>query len=149
MAKSEKEYQADTSAELNRFNLLLLGLNRKQKRLILVFGDGFLLGFSFYAALVLRSGLPSLVYLETLYTLFATLMVVGVAILWILGFYRAFIRAFEFNTVNILIGSVIVTGMFIAAYSYFVPSVFVPRSVPIIFMLLSFVLIGASRMIAR
>ena len=149
MAKSENNYPADTSATINRFNMFLLGLSRKQKRLVLVIGDGFLLGFSFYAALVLRLGAPSPQYLQSLYPVFAIMIVTGVLVLWILGFYRAFIRAFEFSTVNILIGSMIIIGMLIAAFAYFVPTVWLPRSVPIIFVLLAFVLIGASRVVAR
>ena len=127
----------------------LHGLTRKQKRLILVINDAMVFVTSLFISFVLRLGIPDVAFIQMLIPLSAIVAAGGIFALGYLGFYRTLIRAFEFRTVNILAAGIVIAGLIIAAYDYFDPSLSIPRSIPIIFVMVSFILIGTSRVVAR
>lgn len=130
-------------------NRIFLNMNRSQKRYIVFIIDFLLLFTSVWFAYLLRISFPSGFFWSDIFPLAIMAAISGVFILWLTGFYNALIRAFEFRTVNLLLFGVIVTAMMMYTYSYLSPETFLPRSVPLIFVLLALVSIGTSRIIAR
>ncbi|MEM9332677.1 MAG: nucleoside-diphosphate sugar epimerase/dehydratase [Pseudomonadota bacterium] len=127
----------------------LLGLNRFQKRSVLMVNDAIMALAALWIAYFLRVGPLSGLQLTQLSQVFVLACITCIAILWTFGFYNNLLRDLEIRILNALAAGVIITSIVIAAYGFFDPDVFLPRSVPIIFAIVVFLLIGGSRVFGR
>ncbi|MEM7068533.1 MAG: nucleoside-diphosphate sugar epimerase/dehydratase [Pseudomonadota bacterium] len=133
----------------SRLKEALLGISRPQKRLILAANDATLITASIWLAYFLRVGSLSSTQLYNLVPLFVFVTACGVLTLWIMRFYRNLLRELDIRALGTLGLGTILTALSLTAFAYFESSVWVPRSIPIIFLLLMFLLIAVSRVIGR
>lgn len=139
------------SSDTASFSLreLLLSLGRFQKRAILAVCDAAISVAALWLAFLLRIGPPDLDHLLTLIGLFIAVPIATVFFLWIFGLYNHLLRELEIRTLYSLAIGLIATAAIITAYSYFYGSELLPRSIPVLFAILAFLLIGASRVFGR
>jgi FlaA1/EpsC-like NDP-sugar epimerase len=128
----------------------VLKLSRHQKRLILAPADAILLAFSLWAAVALRLGQvwPMTTWI-TGWWLWIAIPILGVAIFYLFGFYRFVVRSTGRHDLTVLARATTLLSLVLAAVGYFDPSIFLPRSTPIIFGLVAFGSIVAFRLTLR
>lgn len=124
-------------------------LKRPHKQLILVCIDILTLFISHWIALSLRLGDVYPLNIKNLIPIFIISSILGLTVLMVLGFYRILIRSFDIRTIKTLVIGSFFSGILLACCAYFIPSAILPRSVPIIYSILFFVLIGFGRVIIR
>jgi len=126
----------------------LFSLNRRQKRLVSVTIDLFFILFAFWLALAVR--LDSIVVLmdEHYWILITLVCPVSIAAFIKLGLYHAVLRYMGSQALFAIAMGVTVSALSIVFFAYFL-NVNIPRTVPIIYVAFSLVLIGGSRTILR
>lgn len=126
----------------------LFDLDRHHKQIIQIVTDAALLSVSFALAMVLR--LESFQFANDFNYWLAFLIVLPVTIIVQakLGFYRALIRYVDADILRILSKGVIVSGVLLYLTAQ-VWGLFVPRSVPLIYMPLAFLSCGGARFLLR
>ncbi|MGB7287980.1 MAG: nucleoside-diphosphate sugar epimerase/dehydratase [Salaquimonas sp.] len=134
---------------LDHLGKTLESLSRKQKRQILMSVDVVIFALCLYLALILRLGHVDNQYLVSLFPAFIFVSVFGVFSNLLFGVYKTLNRSFDFRSVNILASSCVAVGLAIAAFGYFFNNIFLPRSTPFIYIMLAFLLVGTSRILAR
>ncbi|MGI9350760.1 MAG: polysaccharide biosynthesis protein [Rhizobiaceae bacterium] len=132
-----------------RFKENLLGLRRVQKRAILMVNDAALAAASLWLAFFLRIGIPETPHLIQLIPVFSLVALGSVLFLWLLGFYNNLLRELEIRILNSLGAGVLLTAALIVAFGYFDNTVLIPRSIPAIFSIVFFLLVGCSRLFGR
>ncbi len=101
------------------------------------------------ASAFLRLGMLTTEYLVSLVPAILFVCILGPLVFWFLGFYKTLIRAFDFRSVNTLATGCALLGVSLAAFAYFRGGFLLPRSTPLIFILVTFMALGTSRIIAR
>jgi FlaA1/EpsC-like NDP-sugar epimerase len=123
-------------------------LERRRKYLIQIITDVALLTISFVAAMALRLENLDFVFEPKVWTTFFIVLQPTFAVLAKLGFYRAVVRYISDRALRPL-----ATALFLSATLLFIISrtfeVVIPRSVPLIYMILSFLTLGGVRFILR
>lgn len=111
--------------------------------------DAITIPFALWLAFVLRIGIPPISIVEPLIGVSILGSILAIAIFWYLGLYSTLIRSMENRTIiTISTGSVII-GLLLATAAYMDRELFVPRSVPAIFAILIFLMIGLVRVLAK
>jgi FlaA1/EpsC-like NDP-sugar epimerase len=126
----------------------LLSLPRAQKRLITVLIDVFFILASFWAAMFIRLDSFDSAQSSQHWALIALVIPVSVTIFVKLGLYRAVLRYVGINALGAVIGGVIASCCALIGLAFFL-KIPIPRTVPIIFISFSLLLIGGSRIIVR
>lgn len=80
---------------------------------------------------------------------FLVLPFVTVLVYWRIGVYRILIRSSERTAALLILRAVVAVSVILAIGGYLVPSAVVPRSVPLLYGLLSFVLTWGSRLLGQ
>ncbi|MCU0801362.1 MAG: polysaccharide biosynthesis protein [Rhodobacteraceae bacterium] len=126
----------------------LIGLDRGQKRLLQVLTDMVLIVFSFVAAMALRLDNVFFLHDGRIWAVLAVVVPVSLAVFIRLGFYRAITRYITSRAYTIILMGILASTatMLAATWAFAAP---VPRSVPVIYALLTFVLIGGLRVFMR
>lgn len=117
--------------------------------MVFLISDSVLCVLCLLLSVFLRFGYLSLEMLTGMLPVFVFVGVIGPLLLWLMGFYRTLIRAFDFRSVNLLGIGCLLTGVFLAAFAYFYGEFLLPRSTPIIYVIVSFLFLGSSRVLAR
>jgi len=127
----------------------LLALKRREKRVILALNDAVISMVALWLAFILRIGPPEIGHLWDLVFLFALVPICSVLFFWFFGFYNYLLRELELRNLTTIGLGVVATGLVIAGYGYFHSAVLIPRSIPVLFAIVAFLLIGASRIFGR
>jgi FlaA1/EpsC-like NDP-sugar epimerase len=128
----------------------LVNLPRNVKRLILVSVDVAILLFSVWAAFFLRFGEIWPMWLEKRVELFPLAIAVCIPVFYALGFYHSVIRFLKGRAfIGIARGVSISLLVIIAAWVFMSQGEIMPRSVWVNFWIVSFIMISASRLMAR
>lgn len=126
----------------------LFGLTRRRKQLIQLVVDAFLIIASFLLAMLLR--LDSLAFLgnESVWLALPVMIPVSLFIFIRLGFYRSIVRFMGMKALQALAAGVIGSALtlYIVSMTLNLP---VPRSVPFIYTMLAFIMIGGIRLALR
>ncbi len=130
----------------------LVGLRRGHKRLIQLLTDTVLISMSLILAMALRlDGLAFLgragIWLELLGVL-AFLTPISLMIFMQLGFYRAVVRYISSRAARTILLGVLLSAI-VLALTCWLTGAAIPRSVPAIYALIAFVLIGGLRFLMR
>ncbi|APD91153.1 nucleoside-diphosphate sugar epimerase [Alteromonas mediterranea] len=126
----------------------LLSLPRAQKRIITVLIDAVFILTSFWAAMFIRLDSLSSVYNADNWLLVSLVIPVSVFIFVKLGLYRAVLRYVGINALGAVVGGITASCFTLIGLSFFL-SIPIPRTVPIIFVSFSILLVGGSRIIVR
>jgi len=126
----------------------LLSLPRAQKRIITVLIDAVFILTSFWAAMFIRLDSLSSVYNADNWVLVSLVIPVSVFIFVKLGLYRAVLRYVGINALGAVVGGITASCFTLIGLSFFL-STPIPRTVPIIFVSFSILLVGGSRIIVR
>jgi len=132
------------------FDTLLKGTTSESRRLFLLIADMFALSAALYSAFSLRLSewYPEL-YLKAATELFLIVPVLGVAIFYRLGLYRAVLRYMGVRVLRaVAIGVVLLVLTLYALAQVFHIEPF-PRSVPIIFGMAAWLYLGGTRLLVR
>lgn len=127
----------------------LARLGPLQKQLIIIPIDAAILALSLWLSLVLRLGANPQTFEGAGAWLLLLIPVAGVAILWQFGVYRVALRSIQQKGIFLIAQATALTGLTFAAAATYLPSVLVPRSTPIIFVLMAFILLILVRIIGR
>ena len=128
--------------------LTLIKLPSIIKKLILILSDITLLILSFAFAFIIRLGdfnyllKPNFIYLT------CSIVFINIFLLYFFNFYQAISRYINLNIIKSLFASSVISVVII----YYISSTFyfeLPRSVPIIYIILSLILLSSSRFIIR
>ncbi|WP_428031362.1 polysaccharide biosynthesis protein [Ancylobacter sp.] len=126
----------------------LIGLSRAKKRTVLYLVDAWLLALSFYLAMALRLDSFTLAFAPDSWLVFAIVTPLTIALLHVLGLYRAVVRHIAGRTLRVIaIGAALSAVMLFTVAQGLV--LFLPRSVPIIYWLLAMALMGGARFSLR
>ena len=121
---------------------------RFQKRIFSVLSDIILLAFSLWFAISLRLGelyLPVGLYL---YSCFFVTIAASIIVFAKLGLYRAIIRYLSMQALSVVLMGVSISALLFASSSFLL-QVQVPRSATLIYLGVSFLFVGGSRMLVR
>lgn len=133
---------------LSHFLNPMLGLPRREKRLIQVAVDASLLCLSFTFAMLLRlDGWSFVAWPHVWLTLFLVVPPT-IAVFAFMGFYRAIVRYVDDAAMKTVTVGVFASGVMMAA-AVLTFGLYVPRSVPAIYMLLALFSIGGVRLVMR
>jgi FlaA1/EpsC-like NDP-sugar epimerase len=127
----------------------LINLPRYAKRLVLVSVDTAILLFAVWAAFFLRFEVWWPLWLEQRLLLFALAVVVSLPIFYGLGFYHSVIRFMNGRAFLTIAQGVSISVLAIIAVWVFSQAPTMPRSIWANFWIVSFMLISASRLVAR
>lgn len=129
----------------------LLGLPRRQKRLIQVLTDVFLVWGALWLAFVVRLGIDDLINPFDYFWLFLSAPVVAIPIFIRIGMYRAVMRYFGNDALIAIIKSVSLSALILVFIVYLFGSNknIVPRSIIFNYWWLSMVMIGGLRLAMR
>jgi len=123
-------------------------LSRRKKQLIAVASDMVMLPVALWTALALRLGdftPPALLF----WPAFVASVVVGVPVFVRLGLYRQVVRYMGPHAAVAVLKGATITAIAIATIAYMVPLRGFPRSVPIIFWLLTLAYVAGTRFVVR
>ncbi len=122
----------------------LFGLSRRRKHFVLVLSDAFLLACGFALAMALR--LDSFVFAASLESWGAFMAILPLTLVGLgrLGFYRAVIRYVSGRTLRTLCIVISSSSVLMLLFSQ-ISGLFLPRSVPIIYCMLSIGFLGGGR----
>ena len=131
--------------DLYRF---LLGLSRRNKMAIQVVADGVAMGLAFGVAMWLRLGHLNFLTEPRVWFALLPAIPVGLIALQFLGFYRAVIRYIAARALKSVLLAAVLSGfaIMLATQLFRLP---VPFSVPLIYALVAFLLVGSSRYLFR
>ena len=127
---------------------LLLTMPRFQKRVFSVLSDITLLAFSLWLAISLRLGELYVPVGFYLYSCFLVTIAVSIIVFARLGLYRAIIRYLSMQALSVVLMGVSISALLFASSSFLL-QVQVPRSATLIYLGVSFLLVGGSRMLVR
>lgn len=137
---------------VNMIQEWLLGLNRNQKRILQILSDATLIMLSILVAFALR--LDGIHFLERagiwieLLEIWAVLIPISVLAFIKLGLYRAVVRYVSSRALYAVVIGVLVSVIVLIVMSW-LAGVEMPRSVPVIYGLVAFILIGGLRFLMR
>ncbi len=135
---------------MQRIPQIIYALGRPAKLILQVTSDLFLLALSIWVAVFLRVDGSVSDWLNSKQTLvvLALLFFVAVAMNYRLGVYRSVVR-YQGSEVlfKIFLSLIAIAGLFLVSILYF--EVRMPRSVPVIFLALSFIFLSSSRALVR
>ena len=123
----------------------LIGLRRRDKRLIQVAVDVLLLCASFAVAMALRLDGWAFVAWPQVWLTLVLVVPPTIALFVVMGFYRAIVRYVDDAALRTVIVGVAASGLLMAAVAL-VFTLSVPRSVPVIYMLLALFSVGGVRL---
>ena len=126
----------------------LVGLPRWKKRSILYGVDSLLLSFALLGAYALRLEDASILLKRDPWVAVLLVSVSGVISFQYLGLYRVVIRFVSQRMFLPLLGGVAVSTVCLIVGSYFL-HLWMPRSIPVLFILLAFLFVAGTRFIAR
>lgn len=149
MTGLSKQRPSKLSDSAHLLHNLILGFSRNQKKAVLVLSDALFVPLALWLAYLLRIDPPSMQLVAQLSPAFLVTPVVAVAAFWFLGLYNTLIRSMESRTMLIIATGSMITGLSLSILAYFNSQMFVPRSVPAIFAIAIFLLVGASRVILK
>lgn len=128
----------------------LADLRPLQKQLIISPIDAAAVSVSLWLALAVRLGtLSPSTFQGPGAWLLVFMPIAGLIVLRQIGVYQVALRSMERRGVSRIAQASIITALVLAAVSAFFPNIFIPRSTPIIFGLLMFVLLIATRVAGR
>lgn len=137
---------------MDKLRVLLLGLPRRQKRLIQVTADIFLVWAALWLAFMVRLGIDEMVnpFIHHLW-LFLTAPVVAIPLFIRFGMYRAVMRYFGNDALIAIIKAVTLSALILGfiVYWYSNHQYVVPRSIMFNYWWLSMVMIGGLRLAMR
>ncbi|MGE3248050.1 MAG: nucleoside-diphosphate sugar epimerase/dehydratase, partial [Beijerinckiaceae bacterium] len=144
MSESEKD-----SASL-RIAAFVGQLSRSQKRFGLMLFDALVVAFSLWLAVALRVGdlWPENVWRNGWLALIV-LPVVSLVVFYQMGVYKLLLRSLGLRNSFRIIQATTINAILLAAAGYFFTSFFLPRSTPIIFVLVAVLLLVMGRWLAR
>jgi len=137
---------------MERVRVLLLGLPRRQKRIIQVATDICLVWFALWMAFVVRLGIDDLINPLEIHTwLFISAPVIAIPLFIRIGMYRAVMRYFGNDALVAIIKAVSLSALIlgVVVYLYSNHQHVVPRSVMFNYWWLSLVMIGGLRLAMR
>ncbi|MDX1587867.1 MAG: nucleoside-diphosphate sugar epimerase/dehydratase [Oleiphilaceae bacterium] len=125
-----------------------LNLSRLNKRLLAVASDSVLLGVALWAAFVLRleGQFPGLS--QQYLVLFGLTVITTILCFIRFGLYRAIVRYLSDQALMTVCGGVLASALSLILFGYLL-EVLVPRSVPVIYAGLAFLVVGGTRMGVR
>ena len=128
--------------------LRLINMSRAQKRVLQVAVDAVLLLVAFVAAMWLRLDEVAFLKDPDVWSVFLPVIPLSIAVFFALGYYLAVIRYIAGRALaTILVGSALSGGMLAA--TAFLTEAPIPRSVPLIYIVLTFLLVGGIRFAFR
>ncbi|VVP26354.1 UDP-N-acetyl-alpha-D-glucosamine C6 dehydratase [Pseudomonas fluorescens] len=139
-------------AFMDRLRALLLGLPRRQKRLIQVLADVVLVWMALWLAFVVRLGIDEMINPITTHTwLFVSAPLVAIPLFIRFGMYRAVMRYFGNDALIAIIKAVSLSSLILGfiVYWYSNHQNVVPRSIIFNYWWLSLVMIGGLRLAMR
>lgn len=137
---------------MDRLRTFLLGLPRRQKRLLQVAADIVLVWFSLWMSFVVRLGIEDLINPVGAYLwLFASAPVVAIPLFIRLGMYRAVMRYFGNDALLTIFKAVSLSALMLAFVIYWFSNhkEVVPRSIIFNYWWLSLVILGGLRLVMR
>lgn len=140
-------YNVDRNETIHR---RLTGLSRAHKRFIMVIADMFALPLALWSAFALR--LADWWPWETMapfWWMFMALPLVGVFIFARLGLYRAIVRFMGTQAITAVVSGVAALALILLALAYLAQIQGFPRTVPVIFALVSLIYVGGTRLLVR
>jgi len=132
----------------NALLIKFLNAPRAAKRLISVIYDAVAITVSFYLAMALRLGSFSMPFDRAIALCLTFTLVVTIYSFIRLGLYRAILRYLTQQAVITLAMGVLISSFAMALSGFFLHA-FLPRSVPIIYVFISLILVGLPRLIFR
>lgn len=119
---------------LDALHSAIHGLSRSQKKLILVPIDALLVVFSLWVSVALRLGTawPPFVWADGGWWPLVALPLAGAVIFYSIGLYRLVMRSMGRHGGWRIIQGTLLLSLVLAAFGYFDPDLFIPRSTPII-----------------
>ena len=127
---------------------LVEGLSRRKKQLIAVVSDAVMLPVALWTAMALRLGewAPEI---RQFWPAFVVSALVCVPVFGGLGLYRQVVRYMGNHAMLAVVKGATITAIAVAAVAYMVPLRGFPRSVPIIFWILTLMYVGGTRFAVR
>ncbi|TVP52981.1 MAG: polysaccharide biosynthesis protein [Halomonadaceae bacterium] len=125
-----------------------LALSRMKKRLVAVASDSLLLGLALWGAFALRMEGPFHGLGTDYLLLYALTVATTIGCFIRLGLYRAIVRYLGDQALLAISGGVLASAVSLILFGYLL-EVPIPRSVPVIYMALAFLVVGGTRMGVR
>ena len=125
-----------------------LGAPRAIKRAISIGYDCLAITLAFYLAYALRMGELAVKWDVPVILCLAVTLAVSILAFIRMGLYRAILRYITQQAINTLVVGVLISSAVMAVTGFFLHA-FLPRSVPIIYALTAFILIGMPRILLR
>jgi FlaA1/EpsC-like NDP-sugar epimerase len=132
----------------NSLILKFLGAPRPVKRLISVSYDALAIALSFYLAYALRLGRVSIDVDRPLLMCLGFTLLVSIVTFIRMGLYRAILRYMTQNALVTIFTGILISSLAMTLSAFFLHA-FLPRSVPIIFIFTTLILIGLPRLVFR
>ncbi|MEP4546001.1 MAG: nucleoside-diphosphate sugar epimerase/dehydratase [Saccharospirillum sp.] len=128
----------------------MVGLRRSHKKWIMVAADVVMIPFALWAAWALRLGQwwPQF-YIERFWWLFPLMIPVGIFVFARLGLYRAIVRFMSGQAFMAIVKGSVFLALSLWSVAFLARFTGFPRSIPIIFGLVLFTLVGGSRILVR
>ena len=140
------DFPTPTPGRLQRARARLIDVDRNIKRAVLAVWDALVAAGALWVALYLRFGSATYPHDERYDVLYILLPIIMVAIFLGVGLYRLLLRSMDTGVVFLIAGGAAVCSITIMVWDYFEQTMFVPRSVPIIYFMVAFVGIGLARL---
>ena len=128
-----------------RFRARLLDADRSAKRAVLVAWDAFVAAGALWLALYLRFGSTTYPHDERYGALYILLPLLVVGTMWVLGMYRLLVRSMDTSVAVVVVAGAALGSVFLMVWDYYEPVMFIPRSVPFLYLLLTVTGVGAAR----
>lgn len=127
----------------------LARLGPLQKQLMIVPIDAAIIIVSLWLSLIIRLGTNPETFNGLGAWLLVAIPIVGIATLWRFGVYRVALRSIQRRGIVRIAQASAFTSLMFAATATYLPSVLVPRSTPVIFGLIAFILLVVVRIAGR
>lgn len=137
---------------MDKFRLFLLGLPRRQKRLVQVVVDGILVWIALWLAFIVRLGVEDMYNpLRVHFWLFVCAPIIAIPLFVRFGMYRAVMRYFGNDALIVIIKAVSLSSLILALFVFWYSNheAVVPRSIIFNYWWLSLVIIGGLRLCMR
>ena len=132
----------------NSLILKFLSAPRPAKRLISVIYDALAIILSFYLAYALRLGRVSIEVDRALLFCLGFTLLVSIVTFIRMGLYRAILRYMTQNALVTIFAGILISSLAMTLSAFFLHA-FLPRSVPIIFIFTTLILVGLPRLVFR
>jgi FlaA1/EpsC-like NDP-sugar epimerase len=127
----------------------LVNLDRRVKTAIVLAADAFAFAFGLYLSLAIRYVAVDVPFNDRLTWVYVMLPIAGVATFWLSGLYRYLIRSMSARVIVLCAVGVLGTDALLVLSTYLDTHILLPRSVPFIYPLVVFVLVGGTRLFLR